>query len=171
MPWAVFGEELCLGTNAPFPCSSPLAAASRGTGLRVPAAGGVSRSLPWLPASPPAPARCPAARGKELGARRLVGVHRSQAAGWKREEKGGRRSREIHSRIIVLRICVRANCLVHWASNGRHRGVAREIWCQMEFSLFEGKKTLFYDSVCSKAHEVNMPVNWEVLSSSTDSKY
>lgn len=38
-------------------------------------------------------------------------------------------------------------------------GVAREIWCQMKFALFEWRKTLFYDSMCSKAHEVNMPVN------------
>lgn len=59
----------------------------------------------------------------------------------------------------MLRICATANCFVHRPSKERRRGVAREICCQMKFALFEWRKTLFYDSLSSKAHEVNMPVN------------
>lgn len=60
---------------------------------------------------------------------------------------------------------------VHWVSNEGHKGVAKEIWCQMKFALFGWRKALFYDSVCSKAHEVNVTVNWEALSFPRDSKY
>lgn len=66
----------------------------------------------------------------------------------------------MYSRIIVLCICATANCFVHRASNARRRGVTREIWCQTEFALFKWRKCfMFYDSACSRAHEVNMPVN------------
>lgn len=36
---------------------------------------------------------------------------------------------------------------------------AREIWCQIVCIVQMEKCFMFYDSVCSKAHEVNMPIN------------
>lgn len=50
VPWAVLGEELCLGINLLFPCSLPFA--SQGKGLHSPQERDGADFAPWLNASP-----------------------------------------------------------------------------------------------------------------------
>lgn len=81
------------------------------------------------------------------------------------------RARELRNVLRDHCVPLMCSCKLLCALSEGRKGVAKEIWCQMKFALFGWRKALFYDSMCSKAHEVNMTVNWEALSFPRDTKY